>query len=89
MNENRLNSVELLAKNIILYKTDYFDVSVTIPARFVDSWEEGYLSLDYDVIRRTTYATNFQIKKFIKRSFMKMLVDYIRTLDKGFRHGRV
>lgn len=87
MNKNQLNDVELIDENTILYKTTHFDVSVSIPVRFNDSWNDGVLTFDYNVIRRTTYATNLQIKKFIQRTSMKLLLEYIHSLDKEFPNG--
>lgn len=79
----QLNNVKYIDPTTVLFETNHFDVTVTIPERFNTEWDNNMMSLDYNIVRRTTYTTKFQVKKFIQRTFMKLLLDCIRSNPKG------
>lgn len=74
---NQLIGIERPADSALLLHTHHFSVTMTFKdvmfrnvQRRTSQRIDSFLDFDYDVISRTTYATNFQIKKFLRKFIM-------------------
>lgn len=83
-NRNMLIGCEQLTDNRLLLHTIHFSVELTFQDEMFKEKKvsgsqriDSYLSFNYNVISRTTYATNFQIKKFVQRFFVSAIKDAI------------
>ena len=81
---NQIIGVERPADNVLLLHTRHFSVTMTckdvmfrdVPRR-TSQRIDSFLDFDYNVISRTTYATKYQIKKFLRKLIIGAIKDVI------------
>ena len=81
---NQLIGCEQLTDKRLLLHTNHFSVELTFKDEMFKEKKisgsqriDSYLSFDYNVISHTTYATKYQLKKFLQRFFMSAIKDSI------------
>ena len=81
---NMLIGCKQLTDKTILLHTLHYSVEVTFKEEmFKEKKVSGsqridcYISFDYNVTSRTTYATKYQLKKFLQRFFVSAIKDSI------------
>lgn len=68
----------------LVLHTSHFSVTITfgdivfrdVPRR-TSQRIDSFLVLDYDITSKTTYTTKYQLKKFLRRFFMRLIKDLI------------
>lgn len=82
---NGLIGVGPISDNTFVIHTDHFSVSLTMPEECVrevkcpsSNREDAMINFDYKIIHKTTYTTNFQVKKYLRRFFIDAIKDAIR-----------
>lgn len=91
---NQLIGIERPADSVLLLHTRHFSVTMTFKdvmfrdvQRRTSQRIDSFLDFDYNVISRTTYATNFQIKKFLRKFIIGAIKDAINRHKEEQNNG--
>lgn len=91
---NQLIGIEKPADDVLLLHTRHFSVTMTFKdvmfrdvQRRTSQRIDSFLDFDYNVISRTTYATKYQIKKFLRKFIIGAIKDAINRHKEEQNNG--
>lgn len=83
MNKNYLRHIEKTEDDKIHLRTDHFSVTFHADDNATDTKNGLIISLKYDVTHKTTYATRYKIKKFLKKLVMDGIKEQVKLLKES------
>lgn len=72
-------------KDLIVIKTKHFDIELKGPFVFD---ENNKLNFDYSYTSKTSYATTFKVKKYIKKFIISAIIKGIESSGDTFKRRR-